>query len=258
MGTPRSRVASSPPPFVEPPGHLQVSPPDTVYPERWPRAAGTPHSPPVSLRRLALTASGTRAPSPEWDCATGGPCGKERAPGTHLTSHRSRRLPAGRARTRAPPPGAQPCRGARAWGAAAYGEPCVPGSPGLLRCDTRSCWEAQGAARSRAGLRRAGRAPPAPSWRGEVLRREPRRPPARGEGRGWRDEPRSPPPSLPRRPRALGARRGSPLPGGPPRLRQLRRRGRRAPPASATSGACPGQQEKLRAQPGRGRAGGPA
>lgn len=83
-------------------------------------------------------------------------------------------------------------------------------------------------------------------------------PPARGEGRGWRDEPRSPPPSLPRRPRALGARRGSPLPGGPPRLGQLRGRGRRAPPASATSGACPGLQEKLRAQPGRGRAGGPA
>lgn len=83
-------------------------------------------------------------------------------------------------------------------------------------------------------------------------------PPARGEGRGWRDEPRSPPPSLPRRPRALGARRGSPLPGGPPRLGQLRRRGRRTPPASATSGACPGLQEKLRAQPGRGRAGGPA
>lgn len=176
------------------PGHLQVSPPDTVHPEHWPRAAGTPHSPPVSLRRLALTASGTRAPSPERDCATGGPCGKERAPGTHLTSHRSRRPPAGRARTRAPPPGAEPCRGARAWGAAAYGEPCVPGSPGLLRCDTRSCWEAQGAARSRAGLRRAGRAPPAPSWRGEVLRREPRRPPAgRGEAGGTSRAARRPP-----------------------------------------------------------------
>lgn len=82
-------------------------------------------------------------------------------------------------------------------------------------------------------------------------------PPARGEGRGGRDELRSPPPSLPRRPRALSARRSSPLPG-PPRLGQLGGRGRRAPPASATSGACPGLQEKLRAQPGRGRAGGPA
>lgn len=60
---------------------------------------------------------------------------------------------------------------------------------------------------------------------------------ARGEERGGRDALRSPPPSLPRRPGALGARRGSPLPGAPgPGAAQGRGCG--AQTASAAGGAC--------------------
>lgn len=104
---------------------------------------------------------------------------------------------------------------ARTWDSAAYGEPCVPGSPGLLRRDTLSCWDAQGATHSQAGLRRAGRAPPAPSWRGEVLRREPRRPPAgRGEAGGTSRAARRPPCPAALVPWARAGARPSPGPRG--------------------------------------------
>lgn len=179
-------------------GHLQVSPLRTqsTTPSTGHGLQGRPNWPPVSLRRLALTAYGARAsgsPARSGVARSEVPAGRRGRRGPGLTSHRSWRPPAGRARTRAPPPGAQPCRRARARGARGArgcGELCVPGSPGRLRRGTRSGWDAQGAARSRAGLRRAGRAPPAASRRGEVLRREPRRP--RGGARREGDAPRSP------------------------------------------------------------------
>lgn len=90
-------------------------------------------------------------------------------------------------------------------------------------CASRDLSAAFGAAPAAAGTHWARRAAgQVCGWLAEPLRLPPGKGrrcggsrAARGEGRGGRDAPRRPPPSLPRRPGALGARWGSPLPGPP-------------------------------------------
>lgn len=124
----------------------------------------------------------------------------------------------------------------------------VPGSLGRLRRGTRGCWDALGAARSRAGLLRAGRAPPAPSWQGEALRREPRRPRggARREGRAAQ------PAALPAPPPWCPGRAPGLAPPRAPRAGAAQGRGCGAQAASATGGACPRLKKSCEQSKGEG------
>lgn len=140
---------------------------------------------------------------------------KERAPRGQLTSRRTQRPPAGRARTPAPAPGADPCPEARPEGAVrlragtrlgcrerrrgALASSAPPGSCGGRGCCCHPRREPRGAQREQVCGAAPG-APPAPSRRGRYCRgsraacregrgarvRSTRRPPGPRPGRGVR------------------------------------------------------------------------